>query len=178
MPSSTTTEVKDSVPKINNEVAVGADLPFQRNWWRFERAVWIFFTVLVLLDIAGVFGRGPVAKAERRSQDGMIDVHYERIERFSTPSILNVAFGPNAIHDGKVQLWVSENMIKVLGTQRIVPQPLASSIGEDGILYTFQASKPPASVQFALEPSAPGIFPIEVRVPGSQTLDLKVAVVP
>lgn len=178
MPPELTTEVKDSVPKVNNEVAVGEDIEFQRRWWRFERAVWILFTVLVLLDLSGAFGRGPLAKARIRSQDGAMDVHYERIERFSTPSILNVEFGPNAIHDGKVQLWVNEGTIKKLGTQRVVPQPVSSLIGDDGVLYTFDATKPPASIQFALQPSAPGIFPLELRVPGSQMLTMRIVVMP
>ena len=173
-----TTKVTDSVPKINNDVAVGEDIEFQRRWWSFERAVWIFFTVLVLLDVAGVFGRGPAAQANAKSQDGTMDVHYERIERFSTPSILNIQFGSNAIHNGHVQVWVNEGLVKALGTQRIVPQPVSSVIGEDGILYTFEASKIPASVQFALQPASPGIFPLQLRVPGSPVLTLKIVVMP
>jgi hypothetical protein len=173
-----TTEVTDSVPKINDEVATGADLQFQRRWWRFERAIWILFTVLVLLDLLGVFGRGWLAKAHVRSKDGAMDVSYERIERFSTPSILDVKLGANAIHDGKVQLWISEGTVIDLGTQRVVPQPLSSVIGDDGILYTFEAGNLPASVQFALQPSAPGVFPLELRVPGSQMLTVKVVVMP
>jgi hypothetical protein len=178
MSSKPTNPVKDSVPKINNEIAVGADLEFQRRWWRFERAVWVLFTVLVLLDVLGVFGRGWAAKGHIRAKDGAIDVRYERIERFNTPSILNVEFGPNAIHDGKVQLWLNYGTVKGLSTQRVVPQPLSSVIGDDGVLYTFDASIMPASVQFALQPSAPGIFRLELHVPGSQMLTTKVVVMP
>lgn len=178
MPSVRTTEVKDSVPKINNEIAVGEDIEFQRRWWRFERAIWVLFTVLVVLDLLGVFGRGWAANAHVSSPDGTMDVKYERIERFSTPSILDVKFGQNAIHDGKVQLWISEGMVKKLGTQRVVPQPASSVIGNDGILYTFDATSVPASVQFALQPAAAGIFPLQLRVPGSQTMTMKIVVMP
>lgn len=81
-----------------------------------------------------------------------MDISYERIERFSTPSILTVKLGQNAIHDGKVQLWVSESLVKDLGNQRIVPQPLMSTIGQGGILYTFPATVPPypSSLHFLL----------------------------
>jgi hypothetical protein len=178
MPSAHITEVKDSVPKINNEVAVGEDLKFQRHWWRFENAVWVLFTVLVVLDVCGVFGRGPAAKAHARSADGALNVSYERVERFSTPSILDVRFDPSAIHDGKVQLWVNEPMIKALGTQRVVPQPLSSVVGDGGILYTFPVSNTPASIQFALEPASPGIFQLALRVPGGQMLTKKIVVMP
>ena len=35
--------IADSVAKVDGEVAVGEDLEFQRKWWKFERATWIFF---------------------------------------------------------------------------------------------------------------------------------------
>ena len=73
--------VEDSIARVNDEIAVGEDLDFQRKWWRFENAVWVIFTLIIVLDLCGVFGRGPIAKAERHSADGSIDVKYERIER-------------------------------------------------------------------------------------------------
>ena len=69
-----TTPVTQSAPRVNDEIEVGEDLEFQRKWWRFENLAWILFTLVIVLDIAGLFGRGPIAKAERRSADGAIDV--------------------------------------------------------------------------------------------------------
>jgi hypothetical protein len=109
------TPVEDSVAKVNDEVAVGEDLDFQRKWWRFENAAWVFFTLIIVLDLAGLFGRGPIARAERRSTDGTIDVKYERIERTNSPSILTVQFAQPAIQNGKIKLYVSESMVKELG---------------------------------------------------------------
>ena len=88
-----TKPVQDSVAKVNDEVAVGEDLDFQRKWWRFENAAWVFFTLIIILDLGGLFGRGPIAKAERRTADGTLDVKYERIERTDSPSILSISFG-------------------------------------------------------------------------------------
>ena len=76
-----TTPVTQSAPRVNNEIEVGEDLEFQRKWWRFENLVWILFTLIIVLDMAGLFGRGPIAKTERHAADGTIDVKYERIER-------------------------------------------------------------------------------------------------
>src|ERR1700759_2181865 len=100
---------KDSVAKVNNEVAVGEDLDFQRKWWRFENAAWVAFSLIILFDLAGLFGRGPLAKAECRSSDGSIDVQYERIERTNSPSILSIHFNQAAIHDGQIKLFVSQS---------------------------------------------------------------------
>ena len=176
--SVTTKPVSDSVPMINNEVAVGEDLDFQRRWWTFERAVWIFFALLVVLDLAGVFGRGPAAKAHINVADGSMQVDYERVERFLTPSILSVSFAQSSIHDGKVQLWVGESLVKKLGNQRVVPQPVVSQVEEGGILYTFTAGKTPAVIDFALSPASPGIGDLKLQVPGSQPANLRIYIVP
>jgi hypothetical protein len=173
-----TKPVEDTVAKIDDEIAVGSDPVFQRRWIRMERFVWILFGVFIILDLIGLFGRGPLSKAHAVTKDGSMDVTYERIERFSTSSILTVKFGPSAIHDGKVQLWVSDSLVKPLGNQRVVPQPAVSSIHDDGVLYTFPVSGSSGSVEFALEPSAVGVQPLALRIPGSEQLALKVFVVP
>ncbi len=159
-----TSPVQDSVAKVGNEVAVGEDLVFQRSWWRFEKIVWTLFAVIVLLDLAGVFGRGPAANAHKRSADGALDIRYERVERFSTPSILTVHFAPNAVHNGAVQIWVGDSVIDELGNQRIVPQPATSTTTEGGIAYSFPSGPHPNSVKFALQPAKPGFYHFTIRL--------------
>ncbi len=176
-PVEKTKPVEDTVSKVD-DIAVGSDLKFQRKWWRFTRVMWTVFAGIVIADILGCFGRGPLANAHLRTNDGTMDLKYERIERFSTPSILRIQFGQNAIHDGKIQLWLGESFIKSLGNQRVVPQPAASVIGQDGILYTFPATTVPAAIEFALEPTAPGIYDLRMRVPGSEELNPRIFVMP
>jgi hypothetical protein len=170
--------LEDSVARVNDEIAVGEDLDFQRKWWRFENAAWVFFTLIIVLDLAGLFGRGPIAKAERRSTDGTIDLQYERIERTNSPSILTVRFAESAIHDGKISLYVSESLVKGLGTQRIIPAPQNTVVGEAGLTYTFPASRPPATIDLALEPTGPGIYDFVIGVAGAQPIHAKIFVVP
>ena len=170
--------VEESVSKVNNEVEVGEDLDFQRKWWRFENVVWAVFTLIIVLDLCGVFGRGPVAKAERRTSDGTIDVKYERIERTDSPSILTVRFGQSAIVDGQIKLYISQSLVQGLGTQRIIPAPQATEVGNGGLTYTFLASKPPASVDLALQPSGPGMYEFAIGVVGAEPVHAKVFVVP
>ena len=170
--------VEDTVSKVNGEVAVGEDLEFQRKWWRFERAVWIVFSLLILLDLTGAFGKGPLAHANRRASDGSINVKYERIERTGTPSIFRMDFGPSAIRDGKIMLFVNETVVKELGAQRIIPAPLSTEIGEGGLTYTFPASTLPASIELALQPSGPGRHHFTVGVRGSEQVSGDIIVVP
>ena len=50
--------VGDSVPKVNNDLAVGEDLEFQRRWWRFEKIVWPLLMLFVVVVLFVVFGCG------------------------------------------------------------------------------------------------------------------------
>jgi hypothetical protein len=179
MPTDTPTKpIEDSVGKVDDELALGADLPFQYKWWRFEFAVWIFFTILVVLDALGVFGRGYLAKADANATDGSMAIKYERVERYGTPSVLQVRIAPTAIRDGKVQLQVSKSLVGDLGNQRVVPQPEASTLNSDGILYTFPAGVGPVSCEFALQPSNRGMSDLTFQVPGSAPVNLKIFVMP
>lgn len=170
--------VTDSVSKVNNEIAVGEDLEFQRKWWRFERVVWTVFTAIIVLDLLGAFGRGYLANSTMRATDGTMDVKYEHIERFSTPSMLRIQFGPAAVHDGKIQLYVSQSIVSKLGNRRVIPQPASSVAKQNGILYTFPASAKGASAAFALQPTRPGVFHIALQVPGGEKLRSRIFVVP
>ena len=67
-----TKPVEDTVQKINNELAVGEDLEFQRKWWKVERGIWIFFLLLIIADLLGAFGRGWLAKAHRAASDNSL----------------------------------------------------------------------------------------------------------
>ena len=170
--------IEDSVPKVDNAIAVGEDLEFQRHWWQFERVTWAIFSVIILLDVLGLFGRGYLAKAERVTGDQALDLKYERVERASTPSIMTFKFGPAAVQDGRIRLFVSEDVVKTLGAQRVSPQPAESVVGGGGITYTFPASDPNATVEIMLEPSMPGVHAFQVGVPGSEMVRERVVVVP
>ncbi len=173
-----TNPIEDTVPQVDNEVAVGEDLEFQRKWWKFERAIWILLTIILVLDLLGAFGRGYLANHRVRTQNGALEVKYERVERFKAPSILTVNLGPQAIHDGKLQLWTSESLVTDLGNQRVIPQPLISRVGDGGTLYTFETTQDPITIQFALEPGKLGLQKLAIRVPHLGALQMSIFVMP
>ena len=172
-----TSAVEDTVPKVNNEVAVGEDPAFQRRWWKFESFVWCIFVLLVVLDVAGAFGRGPLAKAQKSSNDGELNVTYERIERTGTPSSMKIKFGESAFQNGQVKLWTNEALVTDLGNKLVAPQPGTSTVGQDGIEYLFPVTTKPATVVFSLQPSAPGVFPLTIRTAHDE-LHFKILVMP
>lgn len=169
----------NEVPKVDNAIAVGEDLRFQERWWGFERVVWVFFSLILLADVLGVFGRGWLAKAELKNPESAMHVKYERVERAMTPSVVSIQFDSQAVRNGSVQLYVSNSMVKDLGESRVIPQPEHSTIGDGGILYTFPAQgRDPLTVQLELQPSFPGIHPFTLQVPGMAATGSRVVVVP
>jgi hypothetical protein len=166
------------VPRYNDEVAVGEDLEFQRKWWRFENAVWVVFGVIVICDLLGVMGRGWLAKAKITTPDRAIELKYERMERAYTPSMMSLDIQQNAIHNGRVMVYVSGSVVKELGASRILPQPLSSTIGSGGYTYVFPATAGPATIQIALNPESAGLRRFRVQVAGSEPVDASVFVFP
>jgi hypothetical protein len=170
--------VMDHIPRVDDAVAVGEDLEFQRRWWRFEKAAWVLLVFILVADALGLFGRGWLARTQRDAADGTLHVRYERIERAGTPSEMTIEFGPNAVHEQKARLFSSDTIVKQLGAQRIIPQPVISEIAADGITYTFAVTGAPAIARIALEPSFPGVHHIELRVPGAEPVRASIVVLP
>ncbi len=170
--------ITDSVAKTDGAVAVGEDLEFQRKWWRFERVVWSLFALILLADVSGLLGRGPLSKAQAQTADGSLRIKYEKVERANTPSIMTLLPGQAALHDGAVQIFISDSIVKELGAQRVVPQPERSTVGNGGVTYTFPATQLPVTVQIALQPSFVGSHEFQVKVPGQEAVSGKVLVLP
>ena len=163
--------VEDTIAKVDDELAVGEDLQFQRRWWKFEKISWSFLALFVLLDAAGFFGRGPLSKSHKHTADGAMRMEYEWVQRYGTPSIVMLHFRPAAVHNGAIQVWVSDSLVNELGNQRIIPQPAISVSGDSGVAYTVPASSEPNSMAFALQPTKIGLHHFIVRVLGSGTVN-------
>jgi hypothetical protein len=160
-----------------NEVAVGEDLAFQRRWWKFERVVWSIFLLIIVSDIAGLFGRGPLANAHM--ENSAMRVKYERVARYGTPSMIEIAFEPAALQpDGKFHLFASQSLVDELGTQRVIPSPESTAVGGGGLSYTFPATPGKATAKFAMQPSKPGVFHFSLQAAGAPPLQARVVVMP
>jgi hypothetical protein len=170
--------VVDSVPKAADEVAVGEDLKFQRKWWMFERVIWSFFVLVLLCDLLGVFGRGWLAKAKRSTPDQALTLDYERVERSGSPSVMTLRFGSAAAHNGHIQVFVGNEVIRGLGARRISPEPATSALTDGGITYIFDSGSTPTIAEIALQPMFPGKHKIRIQVPGSEPIETSVLVLP
>ena len=179
MPQGTDTKpVEDSVARSAGTIAVGEDLEFQRSWWKFERFVWIVFALILVADLSGLLGRGPLSKAEGQTSDGALRLKYEKVERSNTPSIMTVLPAAGALRDGSLHLFVSDSVLNKLGAQRIIPAPASSTLGDGGVTYVFPATALPMTVQFALQPSFIGSHTFRVGLSSGNAIQGKVLVLP
>ncbi len=169
----------DEVPKVDNAVAVGEDLAFQERWWSFQTIVWTVFGLILIADVLGVFGRGWLSKAKLNDASTGMQVKYERVQRAMTPSVLSIQFAPEAVHNGTVQLYVSNSLVQGLGTQRVIPQPERTALSDGGLLYTFPAQgHGPMAVDLELQSSFPGMHGFTLQIPGMQAAGARVVVMP
>ncbi len=170
--------VGDTVPKVDNAVAVGEDLAFQRRWWRFENVVWALFALVLVADLAGLLGNGPLAHVHRGTPNHTLLLEYDRIERATTPNTMTVTPEPGSVKNGRLILFVSDSVVKELGAERIAPQPAVSAIGNGGFTYVFPAVGGDAHIQFGLRPTAIGVHTITVGIAGGEQITTRVLVLP
>lgn len=171
-------KARSSVGRVNDEIAVGTDIAFERKWWRLEKVVWTVMALLLVAGLSGAMGRGPLAKVNTQTPDNSLQMQYERFERYKTPSTLGLTLTGSAIQNHRALVWVSESLLKSLGTQRISPEPAVSEPGDNRTLYAFPAEDGEAKLQFTLEPGQPGIFDIAVGVVHGPELHRQVIVWP
>lgn len=171
-------EIGDPVPKVDNRLAVGEDLEFQRRWWRVERIVLSLFAAVVLFDLLGGFGSGLLEKTKLVLPGNAARLEYDRVDRVNTPSILSVDFGPGGVSNGQASLWVSDELAGKLGNQRVIPEAASSTIERGGIRYLFPTRSLPARVEFALQPLRAGLFTLHVQAANGPLEPIHILVAP
>lgn len=174
---------EDQKPDKDNsdqELEIGYNPSFERQWWHLELGLWVFLIVVLIGGLAGYMGEGPAACKEIASFDGGITMHYQQIARFKTPSAATVRLGPQAFHGAIAYIWLSRSFTHDLGLERVVPQPLRSIPDANGIGYEFAVANPaaPIVVDFALQPHRVGFIREELRTNTQHALFAESLVLP
>jgi hypothetical protein len=144
--------------RVDGELDVGEDIDFERRWWRFERAAHVVQGLLLVAGLAGVFGRGPVSETDAPSDGQRLRVHYERVARFRTPTILDVTIEKPALADSTARIWISQKYLDAVPVSRTMPQPREVILAAHGQIYVFPVAHAADSAQlrFYLEPGRIG----------------------
>lgn len=104
---------------------VDQDMRFQRCEWRVQRAGWAAGVFILAAALAGLFGHGPLSRAEAGSRDGPLHVRYDRIVRNQAPADLRLSFFLDPA-GGETTLWLSSALVQNIELRSVMPQPLRS----------------------------------------------------
>jgi hypothetical protein len=107
---------------------------FQRREWTVQRYAWLVMWAILGAGIAGLFGRGPLARA--RIETSGWRVEYERFARNNTQTSLAITL-PTAQSGDTATLWVDRVYAEAMDIRRVTPEPLTVSVRPDRLVYRF-----------------------------------------
>lgn len=108
------------------------DLRVKRFSWVGQLVQYAVLAMVVLAGLLGVFGDGPLARAERRS--GSLSVQYDRFQRAERMTVVRIDFadgGEVALDPALLEHWRVES---------VVPEPRSVTVDDGTIVYRFRAS--------------------------------------
>ena len=145
---------------------VGAPLDtdprFMRGEWLTQRLGWGFVALLVLAGLLGVFGDGPLARAEVAGPTALIE--FDRFTRRASDSEWKIT--PTAASaDGKMSVMVSAAFAQSFEIKDVLPPPASARLESDRWRYEFDATR---------LAGAPIVFHIRAQHAGRHTGEIQV----
>lgn len=161
-----------SSPVRIGDLDLNQDLDLQRKTWTVQRIGWSGMALIVLAALAGVFGSGPLARTEVTDNPQTFRLSYDRFGRYEGELVLQVVLTPETTKTNRVTVEIDRTYWISHAVEHITPEPLISSIGIDGFLYTFETNTPstPAVIVFRLRPKYIGAMEGRIRVNDSGPL--------
>ncbi|HYD93816.1 MAG TPA: hypothetical protein VEC01_00725 [Noviherbaspirillum sp.] len=157
-------EVKES-PSLE----IDDDPKQQQREWIMQRIALMALTALLIAVALGLFGRGgPLSSMTAISDDGALQLEYERFVRHHSPDTLQLTVKAQS---DAVRLQMDSEYAKHVQIERITPDP-AREIGEDGaVVYVFNTHrKATVSVSFHFSPQKYGRLEGWIALAGSPRL--------
>jgi hypothetical protein len=133
--------------------------------------------LLVIAGLGGLFGAGPLSRAEVRGPDGL-RVEHARFVRAEASQTLEVHIPTSA--PGGHHLAVSRTFLDRVRIESVVPTPLRTEALADGVAYVFAARPSAASAvaTFHFTPRSMGLVQGGIGVPGLAPLTIRMLVYP
>jgi len=155
-----------SSPVRIDDLELNQDLDLQRKTWTVQRIGWGGMALIVSAALAGVFGSGPLARTEMTDNPQTVRLLYDRFGRYEGELVLQLVLTPETTKSNRVTVEINRTYWTSHAVEHVIPEPLISSIGTDGFLYTFETNAPstPAVIVFRLRPKYIGALDGRIRV--------------
>ncbi|MEO1987143.1 MAG: hypothetical protein ABGX47_10920 [Martelella sp.] len=148
---------------------------FQERFWLAERWAWLGFVIFVLMALFGFTGSGgPFSTASKLS--GEAEIRFPAVTRWQTSDRMVITFeSPAANHT----VTFSAAFGKAFQVESIHPEPVSSSIADEGQMLIFAADDARrGTVAIDLRAQSPGRKSYGLTVDGGEHLLLSTFVLP
>lgn len=138
------------------DLEIDQDLAYQERDWKAERVGWVVLLAVVLVAALGLFGHGPVSWTSRSSDDGSLEVSFERFGRRGGTQELVVRADASSAAGGVWQLEISTDYIHGVTVDTLSPEPDSVESAPGSVRYTFVQADPRAPLEavFSMTPDA------------------------
>jgi hypothetical protein len=119
------------------DLEIEQQLEVQEASWRLQRIGWVGMVLLLVVALAGGFGRGPWSRA-RVGAPGGLEVDYGRFERRTQEARLVVRLGPQPA--GLVRLWIDGDYLARQPLQNMLPQPERMALSSGRLILDLRVS--------------------------------------
>ncbi len=165
--------------RVNEELEVGFNEPFEKRWLRAEQLGRIVMLLFVSVSLAGLLGRGPYSHRTNKIADQALGVDFEPVARSQTGTQVTFHL-VNTSQEPTLKLFVGATILEPMGLERILPQPLKTEAVPNGLLFTIGV--PPgtrdAAVRMMLQPIGIGVNRLTAHLEGHALLSWTQFVVP
>ena len=160
------------------DIQISEDLGFLRREWRFQRIGWFAMLAIILVGLAGGFGRG-VLSHESVGDPASFHISYERLLRHGADSKIAVTIGPGLAQD-TVRLYVTAEYLHELEVRTITPEPSASGVRGPYVFYDIpRGDRSRASeVVFILNPHTYWSVGARIFAEGTPQLEIRQTILP
>ena len=132
------------------------NLAFQHRSWRWQTVGRWAVALLVIAAMVGLFGRGPLSRAEAATPDGRLRVEYPRLARTEATYRFTLHVAPEAVKNGEVAVTIDAALLEVLQVESVVPEPTAVELGRGQVTHRFRAGETDGLAPIALFLKASG----------------------
>lgn len=137
---------------------IGEDIAFDRRQGTIQRAGWWVILLLLMVGLLGVFGSGYLSHASATA--GLLTVEYDRFARQRAPTELTARIDPAALpsNSDQIAIWIDRDFLDAIDLDAIEPDPEASEIGVNRIVYRFAEADDagPLEITASYQPASVG----------------------
>lgn len=169
-------EDDDRQLRVSRSHPVHEDMSFQCTTWRMERYGWVALMLLAALALAGLFAEGPLSSATAVSENGRLEIRYDRFARNGAPMRMAVIIHGEGSEEAVLRF--SEPLTDTFSIETIRPAPAEERGGPQGDSYVFRAEDRPLTLRFMLRPEKSWLHHGEISLDGEPPIPLTFFIYP